>query len=198
MEEESAVRCPNCGAENLEGKRYCGDCGAMIAPPSPPILYQYPPPAYVHKPPYKARINVLCLVGATLAVLSLFLPWALMQDDLSGDKTEVGAFEFDETFMGIHLFPDNFRYSVTLFVIGTAIAFFSPLGGILQLIGGIGFTLTSATSQFEHSELIFWLGPAVAIIASVMVLSSLAMPLGMGYEDRRDVVGRLLTLSVYR
>jgi hypothetical protein len=30
------MKCPNCGTENPEGKKFCGDCGAMIPQPPPP------------------------------------------------------------------------------------------------------------------------------------------------------------------
>ena len=28
------MKCQNCGAENLEGKKFCGDCGAMLLEPT--------------------------------------------------------------------------------------------------------------------------------------------------------------------
>lgn len=38
--------CPNCGANLVDGARFCGACGTSFAPPPPP-----PPPAPVQQPP---------------------------------------------------------------------------------------------------------------------------------------------------
>jgi hypothetical protein len=148
--------------------------------------------------PRKLRVNVLCLIGAILAAVSLFLPWATVQDQASGAKRDLGAFDFEETFLGFHLFSANFRYSVILFVIGTAVAFLSPLGGIMQLIGCVGFILTTLTTRFEGVEMVFWIGAAVALISTAMVLLSLVSPTGVGYEaGKRLGITRLLTFSAF-
>ena len=191
-----ALKCSNCGAENPEGKKFCSDCGSMIVlPPPPPAQYAPVQP----RQPYQLRVNVLCLVGAVIAVISLFLPWAMVQDKQSGDTANLGAFDFNETFLGIHLFSSNFRYSVTLFLIGTAIAFFCPLGGILQLIGSMGFIISTLTVTFETIDMVFWIGSLAAAVSAAFVLMSLVYPLGAGYEPgKRDALARLLTVSVYR
>ena len=190
------MRCSNCGAENPEGKKFCSDCGNMIVlPPQPPVQYA---PVQL-KQPYQLRVNVFCLVGAVLAVISLFLPWAMVQDKESGDIANLGAFDFNETFLGIHLFSSNFHYSVTLFLIGTAIAFFCPLGGILQIIGSMGFIISTLTVRFETVDMVFWIGSLVAVVSAAFVLLSLVYPLGAGYEPgKRDALARLLTVSVFR
>ena len=190
------MKCPVCGTENPENKKFCGDCGSVIVlPPPPPIQYV---PVQL-KQPYQLRVNVFCLVGAVLAVISLFLPWAMVQDKESGDTANLGAFDFNETFLGVHLFSSNFRYSVTLFLIGTAIAFFCRLGGILQIIGSMGFIISTLTVRFETVDMVFWIGSLVAVVSAAFVLLSLVYPLGAGYEPgKRDALARLLTVSVFR
>jgi uncharacterized membrane protein YeiB len=124
----------------------------------------------------------------------------MVQDKASGDTVGyLGAFDFDETFLGIHLFSSNFRYSVTIFLIGAVVAFFCPLGGILQLIGSIGFIISTLTVRLEERSMIFWIGAIVALVSAALVLISLAYPIGTGYESRRrDALDRLLTVSVSR
>ena len=129
----------------------------------------------------------------------MFLPWAVIQNQETGVRTNLGAFDFARTFLGISLFPDNFQLSVTLFVIGAAVAFLSPLGGILQLIGAMGFVMTSVTWGVEGFKIVFWIGAAVALISAAMVLLSLACPMGVGYDSKRSVgLARLLTFSAFR
>ena len=43
---EKYLKCPSCGAFNPEDKKYCGDCGAMISQPPPPLPLQPIQPAY--------------------------------------------------------------------------------------------------------------------------------------------------------
>jgi hypothetical protein len=152
--------------------------------------------------PLKPRVNVICLVGAVLAVLSLFLPWAVIQNQETLEKTNLGALDFGKTFLGIHLFDGNgnFELSVTIFIIGAAVAFLSPLGGILQLIGAMGFVFTTLTWGVEGFKMIFYIGAAVGLISAALVLLSLAWPTGVGYDTRREGIGisRLLTFSAYR
>ena len=187
VEGEKAMRCPKCGAEVSENKRFCGDCGAEIQRQASVQQDQVVRQAQ----PYKLRVNVLCLIGAILAVLSLFLPWTLTQDRETGDTDTLGAFDYGETF------PDNFRYAVTLFLIGTAAAFFTPLGGLLQLIGSIGFVMTALTSTFPEFQITFWAGSAMAMFSAALVVIGLASPLGIGYGSDKEIgIARLLTFSV--
>lgn len=177
-----------------EDSQFCGDCGARM----------YPPPAQytqIHgKPPYRLRVNLLCLFGAMLAVVSMFLPWAMTQDYL-GDETAIGAFDFDEPLPGGVEFPDSFRYSTTLFIIGTVLSFVSSLGGIPMTIGAVGFISASLTNTVTNSDIIPWLGVVIALLAAAVVILSFLEPTGMGYdrEKKEDrIVAKILTWSVYR
>lgn len=190
------MNCPSCGADNPEGNRFCGDCGnEMIRPEVASHQYGQHP----QMPQYRLRVNVFCLIGAIIAVLSLFLPWAVVQTEGTGDERTIGAFDFDESSQGSFSFPSNFRYSVTIFLIGTVLAFLTPLAGVLQLIGSLGFILTASTTTLEGMNLEFWLGGAVGVMASAMVLGALVEPIGVGYEKGAGSgLGRLLTFSAYR
>lgn len=114
-------------------------------------------------------------------------------------RIDIGPFDFGADDDTSHLFPSNFRYSVMLFLIGTILAFFTPIGGVLQFIGSLGFMLTASTTSFAGVELIFWIGAAMGLFASVMVLLSLVAQIGVGYEkEKTNAISRLLTISVYR
>jgi hypothetical protein len=183
--EGMAITCPSCGADNPDSKKSC-------------VEQQYI--RVREERPYNLRVNVLCLVGAILAALSLFLPWATSQDQTSHVETNISAFDFDGAVPGISSFPDGFRYSVTFFLIGTALAFLSPLSGIPLLIGSMGFMLTAMTSKFENSELTISLGAWVAVMSSILVLGSLVYPIGPGYSHGRahGLASKLLTWSVFK
>jgi len=192
------MKCPVCGAENPKDNKYCGDCGSMIAmvtlvQPTQPITRE-------PKPPYQIRVNLICLAGAILGVLSLFMPWALVDAPFQDDPTNIGAFDFDENLQGGYSFPVNFQLTMILFMIGTLVAFLLPLGGVLQLIGSLGFILTSVTySKIGSNEIIFWIGAAIATISSAMVIVGLAFPGGIGFaEGKRTAMDRLLTVSLFR
>jgi len=197
MLQQVAMKCPNCGADNPDGKKFCGECGSAIPiAPRHVRVQKVPVPT---KQPYQLRINVLCLVGAFLAVICLFLPWAVAHEKIGSDKAYLGAFDFNKSFLGIHLFPDNFRNAVTLFLIGTVVAFFCPVGGILQLLGSLAFLLTTVTTTSETIDLTYWIGAIIAPVSSVLVLGSLIYPLGVGYEaGKRDAISRLLSVSAVK
>ncbi|MCJ7488797.1 MAG: hypothetical protein MUO87_01430, partial [Thermoplasmata archaeon] len=84
------------------------------------------------------------------------------------------------------------------FVVGTVLAFFTPLAGLLQLSGITIFALDlydlvngpAGTGTWGAS------GFVVAVVATSMVLASLAFPCGVGYKGRPvDLLGRILTVS---
>lgn len=190
-----AVKCQNCGTENSEQRRFCGECGAMLFNP----LYYQQDPSPSRRQPYRLRVNLLCLVGAVVAVLSLFFPWALVQDG-QGPETPIGGFEFDEPVAGGSELADGFRYSITLFIIGTVLAFITPLGGIPLITGAVGFITTSFSSTSPDYDLIPWLGVVIALLSAGIVVLSFVEPIGFGYEYGQEpgLAGRLLTWSAYR
>lgn len=146
---------------------------------------------------YRPRINVVCLTGAILATLSLFLPWAIVNSEASGTNVYLGAFDFDEATPITHSLGDNLRYSLLIFMIGTLVAFFSPLGGIPQLMGSLGFVLATF---YSSADMMFWTGAAVGIISSAAVFMSMVAPVGIGYSREREegAAARLLTVSVFK
>jgi len=91
---EKYLKCPNCGASNPEGKKFCGDCGTMIPepPPPPPVQpVQYGPTQYVPaqyapitqrpgwlKSNWKGLLATVVVLIVVLAVVGLVFtqPWS--------------------------------------------------------------------------------------------------------------------------
>ena len=131
--------------------------------------------------------------------LALFLPWSIAQDEETLEKSYLGAFDYEETSHGESIYPDTFRVSVTIFLIGTIIAFITPIGGVFQLVGSLGFILAASTTQFDGFVSVWWVGSGVGLAAAVAVLISLAVPVGKGYGHQKGFgISRLIAWTVYR
>jgi hypothetical protein len=78
------VKCPNCGAENPEGKKFCGDCGVAIPQPPPPPPVQPTQPMYVQpkkgwtRSNWKGLVSVVVVVLVVLSIVGLIYnqPWS--------------------------------------------------------------------------------------------------------------------------
>ena len=82
------MKCPNCGADNAEGKKFCGDCGAMVPqpPPPPPVqptqplhtqstqpMYAQPTASWIRSNQKKLAAIVIVLVVVSALALSFFV-----------------------------------------------------------------------------------------------------------------------------
>jgi len=77
------VRCPICGAENPEGKMFCGDCGTGLPQPPPPPPAQPTQPTYAQPTPswirsnWKGLVAVVVVLVVVLAVVGAYTqPWS--------------------------------------------------------------------------------------------------------------------------
>ena len=192
------VYCPNCGAKNPDGKLFCADCRTELGPPELD-RQSYGPTSGGQRSMFQLRINILCIAGAVLAVLALFLPWGVMEAEGTDDVTNLGPFDFKDAEDGGRSFPSNLRYSVTIFLVGAILAFVITLGGLLQFIGSTAFLLTASTSTIEGANFTYWGGAVFGLAASFLVLFSIVAPLGVGY-DKGEIgpLSRLLSVSAYR
>ena len=128
------------------------------------------------------KVNALCLAGAGLGLLSLFLPW------WSGHEVGLGTL-VDQNYNlveGVLLDSENlssaFVVAATLFVVGTGMAFLSPIGGLVQLPGVLGFiALFNQEISTRRGTESFELGLYIALISAIITTVSLLMPLGPGY-----------------
>ena len=78
------MKCPNCGTENPEGKKFCGDCGAMIPQPPPPPPVEpaqttaiQPKQSWIRSN-WKGLVSVVVVVLVVLSVVGLIYsqPWS--------------------------------------------------------------------------------------------------------------------------
>jgi len=73
---EDMVRCPNCGAENVEGNKYCGDCGKTI---NDAITLEYMDKKYEYQQPIppvgksNASGIVIAVVGIVIVIVILLV-----------------------------------------------------------------------------------------------------------------------------
>lgn len=129
------------------------------------------------------KVNILCLAGAALGLLALFLPWwtgfelglgmmidrdyMLVQDVLL-DSTEHGSL---------------FVVVCTLYVVGTLLAFWSPIGGLVQIPAVLGFlALFGSEIGVHRGEDTIALGAYLGLVSAIVVTVSLLVPLGIGYS----------------
>ena len=136
----------------------------------------------------RVRVNVLCLVGALLAVISVFSTWITL-----------GFFVWTREMNLIDVYnqvesSSDFWLPAILFLMGTLVAFLTPLGGIMQAIGAPLFM--SAFASLADGRLPSGIGPYLGLAAAAIVLASLAYPVGVGYSAKsRGILGRVLTVS---
>lgn len=150
------------------------------------------------------RVNVLCLAGGLLGILCLAVPlmtvtmtnWVLAYPP----AIEYGSQQSQEYMTSAVFLGNHVRLTMesldlvlapVLFLLGTLIAFVTPLGGALMATGMVDYSLVVGTGTFQrafegpetsfasvHWEAAFYIG----ILAAVVVLVSIIMPLGPGYS----------------
>lgn len=136
----------------------------------------------------RLRLNILCLVGAIIGVVAVFSTWITIgfmfwsrEMNLIDLYNQVGS-------------SSDFYLPAVLLLIGAVVAFVSPLGGILQVVGAPLFF--SAFASNSENALPSGLGPYLAIVGALIVLGSLMYPVGIGYRQKpAGVIGRLFTIS---
>lgn len=133
--------------------------------------------------PAKATVNVLCLIGAIIGLAAVFLSWSRIRVGFFQEERSIWHLVSD---MLPHDPLDLFVVSGVLFVFGSLLALVTPTGGLLQAIGLAGFYVR----EVDMEE---WLPSGTAgglaigwylgIFSAALVLTSMVLPLGMGYSD---------------
>ena len=72
-----AVKCPNCGAENPEGKKFCGDCGAVI-PQQAPLQVQSSQQGPIQYRQAWASSHVRTIVALVIVFVVVILAFTLI------------------------------------------------------------------------------------------------------------------------
>ena len=127
------------------------------------------------------RINLLCVYGASVGVISLLLPW-LWNLPADGAPSPSYLFEFYTSYNPIlMLLP-------TTFVFGLLLAFLSPIGGLFQvpttLLMCSLWSITAGPMPF---------GAFLGLASAMISLFSWFIPWGIGFEDVH-LIGHRLTL----
>ena len=139
------------------------------------------------------RLNYLCLLGAILGIVAIFTQWF----------HNFGAFGSDldrPSRLFIPWSSDWYHIFSILIIGGTGIAFFSPLGGFIQLSGIILFTTKLADLMLNWGKLEggFWpaMGPSLALFASVVIIASFFRPEGAQSRRHLPLRERLLVFGM--
>lgn len=130
------------------------------------------------------KVNLLAIVGGLLGVMCVLLPWTVTTvDSFLGEST------VNDTMTDfIHEDDATFAFAIVLFLLGSALALATPLGGVGQFFGWLMFLaaaydrLGTTTTSIIETNVSLGLGFAVGIVATGIVLFSLARPLGPGYS----------------
>jgi len=133
---------------------------------------------------YSVSVNIICIVGAIIGIVSLFMPWVWMGE--GGLRTDYDSVydsllapqEGDDGWWG-----NSFTASQIIFISGTVLAFAIPAACGVQMMGIMAFYL-------EHLKRDPWfaydyglsLGFFTAVISTVAVAASLIGPMGIGFD----------------
>ncbi len=134
------------------------------------------------------RVNALCFIGAVIGVIAIFSVW--MSSIFILWYRDWNLFNVVSDLNS----STRFWLPALLFILGTVVAFISPLGGLAQVAGiCIWFSDTVAFADKLPSKI----GPYLGIISAVIVLVSAVKPVGLGYQSKpTGALGRLLTISM--
>lgn len=133
----------------------------------------------------KWRINILCIIGAIVGFAAMFLP-LVNYYSLQNDSTWAYT---NSVPMILLLGP--------AFLIGLIVSLFTPLGGIIQFImmwvaAGPLTTYTGIPEVHQEDAI----GIGIVWLSIFLILTSLIMPMGIGYKIRgTSLQARLLTAS---
>jgi len=133
------------------------------------------------------RVNVLCLAGVVIGLLAVLLPWVTITPN--GDP---GDFRIDDYVIKFGEGVADYRWWIAVgafaFLAGTALAFSTSLGGVVQGTGlaftAIGGFVVGDPEFFRDSAEggIVAPGPGMylAVASASLVLASMALPIFIG------------------
>ena len=169
-------KCPHCGAEGTKGRSFCANCGAQLAPiPGTATTGSH------------WRVNLLSLVGATIALIAIFSAWI-------GARVFIWTEDLNLIDVLNNTDSQLLIFGGLVFIIGAVVAFLSPIGGILELTGSLAFLVwfTDAAGGRMPSHV----GPYLGLISGIIALVSMIKPMGFGYGTMpARIKGRLLVFS---
>ncbi|MDD1747461.1 MAG: hypothetical protein LUQ16_06845 [Methanomassiliicoccales archaeon] len=142
------------------------------------------------------KINLLAIVGGLLGVMCILLPWTVthIESPFGDTSSEMIMTDF------IHEGDSAFTFAIVLFLLGSALALITPLGGVGQFFGWLIF-LAAIIDDLgtEHTAIAditvsLGLGFGVGLVALALVFVSMIKPTGPGHtQATNDGRERFLT-----
>jgi len=145
----------------------------------------------------RLRINLLGITGALIGISTLFLPWYTTIGQVPGSQPiDHGLIDSMSSYI---LRYDQLAFSsCALFLIGMAMAFISPVGGIVQTAAILLFSFNQSTTGMEGVTPI-WIAPLIGLLSGIISMTALIKPTGIGFKiETNDALPRLLNISLYR
>jgi len=137
----------------------------------------------------RLRINLLGITGALIGILTLFLPWFTTIGQVPGSQP-IDHGLIDSMSSYILRYDTLALSSCALFLIGMAMAFISPVGGIVQTAAILLFSFNQSTTWAEGVTPI-WTAPLIGFLSGVISLIALICPLGIGFNAPLSLKERL-------
>jgi hypothetical protein len=128
------------------------------------------------------NVNLLCIVGACIGVAALFLGWIYQPPSM---PTHLGIRNYPTV---LYMIVNQYMYygAAALFLLGTVIAFVSPIGGIPQLASLMAFAYGMVASGYDprldgiDPQQKIWFGMGLGVVSCILILTSLFTPWGPG------------------
>jgi hypothetical protein len=140
------------------------------------------------------RINILCIMGAVMAVYAATLFW--LRDSMI---LSVGREPFDLAFNSGYAYPymGGIILASIIFIVGALMTFITPLGGVVQLVGILWFMTAILIIDYPFHRFSLIEGNiAFGVISASISIFSMIRPFGKNYKGHSsDIIGRLLTIS---
>lgn len=130
----------------------------------------------------RLNINLKCLAGSTLALISFSMIWGTRtSSSLQGPYNQ--HFTLLD-FVGLTSYIEGTMLFAVIFFICTVLAFISPLAGIGQLVGSSGYVFIIGAIPSNQTGEHWWggagVGAYVGLVAAVIVILGLIFPRGIG------------------
>lgn len=157
----------------------------------------------------KLRINLLAIIGALIGVFSTFLTW-LTSDEIQAIRSNSGIARPypssvipDLSLAGLcdtgWVFSQDLMFALAafLFFAGTILAFYTSLGGIVQVAGFVTYYSAFDSAQAAViSGLPSGVGPKAALISILLVMTSLVFPVFVWSKAKlKSIWRRFLTVT---
>lgn len=140
------------------------------------------------------KVNLLCVTGAALGIVSLFFPW-IVGGNLPNDVMYRHLL-VNDILLGPPIFSTLFIIFCSMFLVGTGLSFLTPAGGFVQMIGIVGFLYAypSAYRDMAGTQQLS-LGAYLGIMSVAIVIIGLCIPIGPGHRSTAGVLRKMVSTA---